>query len=324
MPEKMLTRLFYLVIGTIFIPAWLSGCQAQSSRVSSGTKGSGKLQVVATTTILGDVVNKIAGEEIDLTTLLPYGADPHTFEPAPQDLAVIAQADLILINGAGLETFMDKILANAREGIAIINASEGIDFLSLAGEHLEGQSGTQSAGQTELDPHVWFDPQNVIIWSQNIARTLGQIDQTHAQVYTTNQQAYQAELENLDRWIQNQVGMLPADRRKLVTDHEVFGYFAVRYGFEQVGAVIPSFSPGAESSAQQIASLEEKIRALGVPAIFVGKSVNPNLAERIATDTGIQIVPLYTGSLTEPDGEAGTYIELMHFDISAILDALAK
>ena len=134
--------------------------------------------------------------------------------------------------------------------------------------------------------------------------------------------AYRAELQQLDSWIQGQVTQIPQDRRKLVTDHQVFGYFADRYGFEQLGAVIPSFTAAAEPSAQQLAALENSIKKAGVQAIFVGKTVNPILAQRIASDTGTKLVALYTGSLTEPGGEADSYIALMRYDVAAIVEAL--
>jgi manganese/iron transport system substrate-binding protein len=301
----------------------------------------GKLQVVATTTILGDVVGQIGGEAIDLNVLLPSGSDPHTFEPGPKDIAAIANADLVMINGAGLEEFMDRLLEGASAGdedIQLVSASEGIDLLTLAEDHAgdehideDGaendhpeQEHPDDEGHGEFDPHVWFNPRNVVVWTENIERALSAADPKNAAAYAAKARAYRAELLELDEWIEAQVARIPPDNRLLVTDHQTFGYFAERYGFVQVGAVIPGFSSASAPSAQELGSLQEKIHALGARAIFIGSTVNPAISEQIARDTGIQLVPLYTDSLTAPSGEAGSYLELMRYDVKAILAALSE
>jgi ABC-type Zn uptake system ZnuABC Zn-binding protein ZnuA len=149
------------------------------------------------------------------------------------------------------------------------------------------------------------------------------LDPANAETYRANAAAYIAELTALDEWIEEQVAQVPPERRKLVTDHEVFGYFAQRYGFEQVGAVISGVSTLAEPSAQEMAALQERIGELDVPAIFVGTTVNPTLAESVARDTGTQIVELYTGSLSDAGGPAPTYIEYMRYNVSRIVEALS-
>jgi manganese/iron transport system substrate-binding protein len=275
---------------------------------------------MATTTILGDVVRQVGGDAINLTVLLPTGVDPHSFEPAPKDLTSVASAAVIFINGAGLEEFLNRLLENAAgTSDKVVNTSDGVRF-----RHLE-ETDTGNLEEPEVqdvDPHVWFDPTNVIIWTQNIEGTLSGLDPANAQTYTANADAYRAKLQALDAWIKQQVAQIPADRRKLVTDHEEFGYFADRYGFEQVGAVIPSYNAAAEPSARGLAELENAIQQAGVQAIFVGTTVNPNLAQRVAGDTGTKLVSLYTGSLTEPGGEAETYVALMRDDVTAIVEAL--
>lgn len=313
-------RFLLILIATAFF--LLPGCGTSDSSGESGGSG-GQLKVVATTTILGDVVSQVGGEAIDLTVLLPAGIDPHTFQPAPQDLTALSQAGLIFINGAGLETSLSDFLENARGQHQIVSASQNIDLHQLEGARAEDSDHDELADD-EVDPHVWFDPNNVIVWTQDIEQGLSELDPGNAQVYRTNAEAYRVKLQELHAWINQQVAQIPADNRKLVTDHQVFGYFAERYGFEQIGAVIPSFSTGAEPSAQQIAALEDKIREFNVPAIFVGETVNPDLAEQIASDTGVQLIPLYTGSLTEPGGEADSYIALMRYDVAAIVRGLTN
>lgn len=318
----------YQAVAIAFLLFLLAACATSNDQDPLSEASNGRLRVVATTTIVGDVVAQIGGEAIELAVLLPFGVDPHTFEPTPRDLTAIAEADAIFANGAGLETFLDGLLENAREDSEVISVSEGIDLHRLeeahAGDEHEGEDEDEEHGAEELDPHVWFDPNNVIVWTDNIEQALSDLDPANAQIYASNAEGYRRELKDLGRWIQEQVENLPGEKRKLVTDHQIFGYFAERYGFEQVGAVVPSFSAGAEPSAQQIADLEDKIEQLGIPAIFVGQTVNPVLAERIAQDTGVQIVRLYTDSLTQAGGEADSYLELMRYDVAAIVKALAQ
>jgi len=208
------------------------------------------IRVLATTTIIGDVVGMIGADDIELSVLLPVNADPHGFEPTPKDIAAISDAEVVFINGGGLELGLQPFLERA-------------------------------AG-------------------------------------------YRAELEELDSWIVEQVEKIPEEKRRLVTDHAAFGYFAERYGFEQVGTVFPGFSTLSDPSAREIAELEDKIRSLSVPAIFVGTTVNPSLTERIASDTGTKVVSLYTGSLSGPDGPAKSYIEMMRYDVTKIVEALSE
>jgi ABC-type Zn uptake system ZnuABC Zn-binding protein ZnuA len=274
--------------------------------------------VVATTTILGDVARQIGGESISLSILLPEGGDPHTYQPTPQDLIKVANADLVLINGAGLESFLDRLLENAGED-KVVSVSEGITLRQLEEGHDEDEPDHEETG---ADPHVWFDPQNVKAWVDNIEQEMSARSPANAAAFAANAQAYQAELAALDAWIRDQVASIPPENRKLVTDHQNLGYFADRYGFEQVGAVIPSFSAAAEPSAEELAALEKAIQALGVPAIFIGTTVSPNLAQRVAADTGAQLVTLFTDALTGPAGEAGSYLDLMRYDVQAIVEAL--
>jgi manganese/iron transport system substrate-binding protein len=176
--------------------------------------------------------------------------------------------------------------------------------------------------QSGVNPHTWTDPNNVIIWTSNIAQALGKIDPENDDTYHANAEAYQAELKTLDAWIRDQVESIPLENRKLVTDHNLFGYFADEYGFEQVGALIPGYSTLAEPTAQELAEIEDAIQELDVKAIFVGNTVNPTLAERVSEDTGIQLVFVYTGSLDDSGSDAGTYIDYMRYNTTAFVDAL--
>lgn len=282
-----------------------------------------RLRVVATTSIVADVVSAVGGEQIVVRQLMPFGADPHAFEPTPQDAAAISEAHVVFISGVGLEAFMDRLLDSAGADTPVVPVSYGIELLEFEGDHghTDEASGDEES-HGEDDPHTWFDPSNVKVWVGNIEGVLSTLDPAHATVYRENAQAYLGELDALDAWIREVTATIPEDRRELVTDHSVFTYFAQAYGFEQVGVVTAGSSTLSEPSARELAELQEAIIAHGVPAIFVSTTVNPGMAEQLARDTGVQVVPLYTGSLSDADGPAGTYLAFMRYDVGKMVEAL--
>ena len=313
----VMNRKIFLSIITFFIFASiLMAC-------SSGSEGTptdeGKLNVVATTSIIGDVVRNIGGEDIHLTVLIPAGSDPHSFEPSPQQIAALSDADIVFVNGFDLEQTLLPILESTVSKDKIVAVSEGVEPIAFAGE--EGHAG-EGEGEHRYDPHTWMDPNNVIIWTENIERALSAADPAHADAYHARAEAYRQQLRELDAWIRAQIEpLLPL---KIVTDHKVFGYFARRYGIEQVGAIIPAYSSMAQPSAQELAQLEDAIRNLGVDAVLVGNTVNPQLAKQVAEDTGVRLIPIFTGSLSGPDGPAPTYIDFMRYDVNAIVQAASS
>ena len=317
----MRVRTIYNLVWIIFFSLFgLAACTQQNSDLGSGrVSDEARLKVVATTTIVGDVVSQVGGDFIDLNVLLPVGADPHSFDPTPQDIAKVADAELVFANGLGLEAFLDPLIESAGAEDKVIHISEGGELLLFNGEadHEHQEEEHQGA-----DPHTWTDPNNVIIWVDKIAQALSEADPDNASAFADKAKAYKSELENLDDWIRSQVAQIPTENRKLVTDHTLFSYFADEYGFEQVGALIPGYSTLAEPTAQELAKMEDAIRQLGVQAIFVGNTVNPALAERVSQDTGTILVFVYTGSLSEPEGDAPTFLDYMNYNTRAFVDAL--
>lgn len=323
-----------LLVGTFLLTACQDSSQSPTLAPASQSKEGGqvkamselsavslsegeKLRVIATTNIVADVVANVGGDRIELTGLLPAGADPHTYQPTPQDLLAAADAHAIFINGVGLEAFLNEMLQNAGSDAPVIPVSQGVKLL-------EFNLGQNNDEHQTADPHTWFDPNNVIVWVRNIEQALSRLDPAHAKAYEAHAEAYIEKLQALDMWIREQVAQIPEENRKIVTDHRVFAYFADAYGFEVVGAVIEASSMAAEPSAQELAVLENKIRQHDVPAAFVGRTANPKLAERVAEDTGIKLVALYTGSLSEAGGEADSYIEFMQHNVSTIVKALGE
>jgi ABC-type Zn uptake system ZnuABC Zn-binding protein ZnuA len=280
-----------------------------------------KLRLVVTTDIVADVVKIVGGEAIEVVTLIPAGADPHTFQASPGDLRAMTEAHAIILNGAGLEEFLYQTLSQVPKEVPVISLSEGIELRQFSADQVTQAQDGEHAG---TDPHVWFDPLNVMVWTDNSAQLLGTLDAQNRDAYAENAREYVEALVSLDEWIKQMVAEIPEQNRKLVTDHLAFGYFAQRYGFEMVGAVVPAYSTDAEPSARELADLNDKIKAQGIPALFVGITTNPQLTALIAQDTDVKLVSLYIGSLSKPGGPADTYIRFMQYDVNAIVQALAK
>jgi ABC-type Zn uptake system ZnuABC Zn-binding protein ZnuA len=305
-----LIRILFLLLLVFGLLIGLPACQQKPSY--SNRSG---LKVIATNSLIGDVVSQVGGDKVSVEVLLPLGSDPHSFSPTPQDAAKITDADIVFANGVGLEAFLKPLMDSIGGSSKVVEVSDGISFRNIVDEESRKKALVN-------DPHTWMDPNNVIIWVDNIVRALSERDPTNANYYLENGQAYQAKLRDLDTWIRSEVSLIPKQDRKLVTDHLVFGYFSDRYGFSQVGAIIPGFSSLAEPSAQDIAQIEDAIIAMGVKAIFVNIGTNTNIAQRISEDTGTKLVPLYMHSLSDTGGEAGNYIDFIRSDITSIINAL--
>lgn len=274
------------------------------------------INVVTTTTIVGDIVRQIGGDRINLTVLLPTGADPHTYEPRPQDAVAIADADIVFINGLELEHSLEPLIESNAKG-EIIAVSDGVEVLPFSENHIEEEHEHASG-----DPHTWLDPNLVMIWVDNITTALSNLDPSNAEHYAANSISYIDELSELDNWIKNQVDQIPVENRMIVTDHANMGYFAKRYGFSIEGLVVNSLSTGASPSAQELSNLEQIIIEKNVKSVFVSSTVNPSLSEQVASDTGTQITVINAASLGDETSGATNYIELMHKLVSAIVEGL--
>lgn len=278
--------------------------------ILASCSGTAAPDILTTSTILADITQHVVGDRLSVGSLVPVGADPHSYQPTPQDTAKISKSKVLVINGADYEQFLKPVLGNIDEGRPIIEASAGLRLRT----NPDGGQGT--------DPHLWLDPNNVIVYVENIHEGLAKFDPDGAENYKSNASAYIAQLQELDAWINGQISQIPPQHRLLVTNHESFGYFAERYGFTVVGAVIPSFSSDASPSAQQMAMLVDQIKLYDAPAIFLDASDNPALAQQISSETGVKVVSdLHLESLTN-NGPAGTYIDMMKYNVTKIVDAL--
>ncbi len=328
-----------------------------------------RLPVVATTTIVGDIVARVGGDRLSLYVMLPSGADPHAFQATPRDARQAADAAVVFINGVGLEAdFLGDLIASAEPRL-VVDLSAHLNLRRMEDEHEDAheeehdedeeeheheeegehdeehdedeheedeehvdeeghdehdeEEGGHDHHHGEFDPHVWMDPTLVAAWTEEIAEALAEVDPDHGSAYAERADALAVELHALDAWVRERVAAIPRERRTLVTDHEVFGYFADRYGFTVLDTIIPGFSTTAEPSARHLAGLREAIAEHGVPAIFVGLTVSSHVAQVVADDLGIEVVSVYTGSLSEPDGPASTYRDFIRTNVERIVAALA-
>jgi ABC-type Zn uptake system ZnuABC Zn-binding protein ZnuA len=302
--KKIINSITVFAIAALFLAA----CGPASSN------SDGALSVLASTTFLADIAQNVAGNRVKVESLLPFGADPHAYQAAPSDVAKIAESNLLILNGVEYEHFIEPLLKNAGGERLIITASDGLTPNQMEDE--------ENAGQMTGDPHMWLDPNRVVTYVENIRDGLITVDAKGAETYKANADAYITQLKDLDAWIVGQVNTIPASRRLLVTNHEAMGYFAERYDFKIVGAVIPSMSTEAGTSAKEMSALIDLIKASGAPAIFLGEVESPKLANQIAAETNVKVVSdLYLESLTT-GVPAATYIEMMKYNVSRIVDGL--
>lgn len=272
----------------------------------------GRLAVVATTTQVGALAQAVGREHVTVTVLVPPGADPHDYEVTTADVRALNRAAVVLRNGLGLDAFLDRVIVSSGAE-RVVTVSDGVPVLQ--------ESSAQ--GGAEADPHIWLDIANAQMMTDNIARVFAAADPGHSAAYTSNAAAYRATLDTTDREIRALIESIPPANRKIVTDHDAFGYFIRRYGLTFVGAVIPASGGQGETSAKDLAALEQTIRAQGVKAIFAESSVDSAVATRIAQDTGVRIVDdLYGDSLGAPGSGAETLEGMLLTNARTIADAL--
>lgn len=290
-----------------------SGGDAAGSAPSSG----GALAVVATTPEVADFVRNIAGDDVTVTQIIKPNVDPHEYEPTPADIQAIGAAKVVVKNGVGLESWLDQTIESAGFAGTVVDASQGVSLRTGDPDDEETRDG---------DPHIWHNPQNAKIMVQNIERGLATADPAHAATYQANLGSYSAKLDKLDADNAAAFAKLPVDQRKLVTNHDAFGYYIDRYQLEFVGSVIPSMDTSAELSAKQLTDLVAKIRSTGTRAIFTESSLPPKTAEAIAKQAGVKVVggqdALYGDSLGEQGTPQGTYLGAEEHNTRVIVSAL--
>lgn len=324
------------LIGCTSLPESTGSSEAPNSQTSSEAT----LTIVATYSILSDLVANVAGDQAEVVTLVGPDGDAHTFEPTPADSVTLANATLIVENGLGFEGWLDDLYAASGSRAERIVATEGLPLIAIDEAHEHGSHGEEAHSDKEAhgeeetydehdhgeyDPHVWHDVTHVMAMVEVIRDALGAADPTNAQAYAANADAYLSELAALDAWVIEQIASIPEERRKLVTTHDTFRYFAARYGLELVGTALGTSTEASDPSAGEMAELIDLIRAEEVPALFTENVSNPELIERIAQETGVAIgEPLFTDALGTPGTPGNSYIEMVRHNVNAIVEALGQ
>jgi zinc/manganese transport system substrate-binding protein len=264
-----------------------------------------KIKAIATISIIGDVLKNVARDSVNLIVLVGANGDAHEYEPIPADSVNIAKADIIFENGLHLEHWLDKLYTASGSKAKRIVVSQGVTPRIFENN------------PQETDPHAWQDVTNVIIYTQNVRDALIAIDPANKDKYFANAKDYIEKLQSLDSWVKAELALIPVEKRKLVTNHDALGYFANRYGFKIIGAVIPSATTeAADLSAQQTIQLLEIIKSNGVHAIFSENMANPNLVETLSKEAGVQVGPdLYTDTLDPVGSQGDTYLKMIRYNV---------
>jgi zinc/manganese transport system substrate-binding protein len=266
-----------------------------------------RLKVVASFSILGDFVENVGGERVEVTTLVGANGDVHVYTPAPADAKKIADARLVVINGLGLEGWLPRLVQSSGSKAVIVTASDGIVPL---------KSGSAA------DPHAWQSVVNAKIYVANIRDALVTADPGDAGVFRANADNYLAKLDSLDRDVREAMAQIPPARRKVISTHGAFGYFAAAYGVEFIAPL--GVSTDSEASARDIADIITQIRVAKIPAVFVENISDPRLIQRISAETGAGIGGmLYSDGLSDEKGDAPTYIDMVRHNIKALNHALS-
>jgi manganese/iron transport system substrate-binding protein len=302
-----LGRRRWLLVGVVLATLLAGGCARPSGPWREHADG---LRVVATTTVVADLTANLGADRVDLVRLLKPGVDAHDYEPSPADVEAIAGAQLLVTNGVGLESWLhDTIEASGFDGV-VVDASQGVRLRMVGGQP---------------DPHIWQDPRNAIVMAANIERGLARVDPDSAGFYERNLAAYTKELRGLDAWAERQTASLA--NRKVVTNHDAFGYYLDRYHLQLVGSVIPSFDSSAELSGRDIRDLVARIKATGAKAIFSETTLPPRTAETIGREAGVKVVTgsdaLYGDSLGPPGSDGASYDMMIRHNTRTIVSNLS-
>jgi zinc/manganese transport system substrate-binding protein len=271
-----------------------------------------KLEVVASFTVLADVVHQIGGDAVDVRSLVGPNGDPHVYEPTPQDAQALANADVVFVSGLELEGWMDRLITASGYKGKIIVASDGIVTRRM-----------EDDGKEITDPHAWNSAANGAVYAANVTKALVAADPAHAASYQANGTKYEAELKDLDSWARREVATIPAAKRKVITSHDAFGYLGAAYSIEFRAPV--GFSTESEASAGDIAKLIDQIKREHIKAVFIENATDPRLVQQVAKAAGAQMGgELYAEALSTEDGPASTYEKMFRYNITTLVAGMKQ
>ncbi len=280
-----------------------------------------RIHVLATTTVLADLVRNTGGDRVLVDSLVPAGAEPHTFAPRPSDMRKVADADVIVMNGLGLDDWLRPIAAEAKRSDAtLVELGVGLDGVTyLTGDTGSGDAPATATSTGPVNPHLWLNVAYAERYVDRIADALVAARPSETDAIRSSAAAYRSTLADLDASIRSRIGALPEDHRRVVSFHDAFPYYAAAYGLDIVGVVVPV--PGQEPSASEVAALVDAIRAAGATAIFAEAQFTPKVADQIAAETGATVVAtLYNDSLGA--APADSYVGIMQWDTDQVVQAL--
>ncbi|HEX6957900.1 MAG TPA: metal ABC transporter substrate-binding protein [Ferrovibrio sp.] len=281
------------------------------------------LRVVATFSVLGDMAAAIGGEQVAVTALVPPGGDAHVYEPKPGDARTIAGAKLVIVNGLGMEGWIDRLIDASGYRGPVTVASQGIVPQTMRAEEADGGEADGGKAAAATDPHAWQNLANGMVYADNILAGLIAADPADAEIYRQRHAAYRAALEQLDAWVRAQIATVPQAKRRIITSHDAFGYFGSAYGIRFLAPV--GISTDAEPSAAGVARLSQQIRREHVRALFIETMTDPRLMQQLAREAGAAIgPPLYSDTLSPKGGPADTYIRMFRHNVPAMVAAMRK
>ena len=308
MPVIVRILMFFLVL-----------CLAGSGTEARAEK---KVKVIASFSILGDMVKNVGGDRVEVTTLVGPNGDAHVYEPTPAAAKAVSAADLVIVNGLGMEGWMDRLIKTSGYKGPIVVATKGIKPREMTKEE-EEEHEHGAKHEHKIDPHAWQNLSNGLIYVDNIAKGLSSVDPAGAPVYQANAAAYKAKLAELDKWVKTEFAGIPKPKRRMITSHDALGYFGAAYGITILSPV--GFSTESEASAGDIAKLIKQIRKEKITAVFIENVSDPRMVEQMAKESGVTLGgELYSDALSKPEGPAPTYIDMFKNNVPKIVAAMRK
>jgi zinc/manganese transport system substrate-binding protein len=289
--------------------------------VGGGTEAGAekKVKVIASFSILGDMSKNVGGNRVEVAALVGPNGDAHVFEPTPADARAVSAADLVIVNGMGLEGWMDRLIKTSGYKGPVVVASEGIKPREMADE----EPGHGAKHEHKIDPHAWQNLANGQIYVENIAKELSSVDSEGAPIYRANADAYKAKLGELDKWVKKEFLSIPKQKRRMITSHDAFGYLGAAYGITILSPM--GVSTESEPSAGGVAKLIKQIRQEKITAVFIENVSDPRLVQQIIKESGVTLGgELYSDALSKPDGPAPTYIDMFKNNVPKIVAAIRK
>jgi zinc/manganese transport system substrate-binding protein len=273
----------------------------------------GPLKVVASFSILADMVKAVGGDKVEVQSLIGADADAHAYQPTPADAKAVAGAQVVVVNGLGFEGWLGRLVKSAESKAMVVTASQGIKTVKAAGGH----------GHGAADPHAWQDLGRGQTYVRNIAAALAKADAANAAIYQANAERYLAELAQLDAWVKAELGAIPAAKRKVITSHDAFAYFSDAYGVSFLSPV--GVSTEKEPTAKDVAKLVRQVKSSGVKAIFVENMTDARLVEQLAKESGAVIGgTLFADALSKPGGMADSYVKMFRHNVAVLREGMAK